>query len=139
MLVTRTNHADLKSIKCCNLVRIISLFTLLRIEAALAEEIRSTTDHVIITSQEQSVGTAAADFDDVLIKYVEGINTSRNASALDLLMAKLPKVVSTPRIDMSCLNPLIASRSRDRLLLGIHSNDYSKVLATRKLLDSVMF
>ena len=115
------------------------MFTLFRIEAALAEEIRSTTDHVIITSQEQSVGTAAADFDDVLIKYVEGINTSRNASALDLLMAKLPKVVSTPRIDMSCLKPLIASRSRNRLLLGIHGNDYSEVLATRKPLDSMMF
>jgi hypothetical protein len=83
----------LKSIKRCNLVRIISLSTLFRIEAALAEEIRSTTDNVVITSQEQSVCTAAADFDDVLIKYVEGINTGRDDSALYLLIAKLPKVV----------------------------------------------
>jgi hypothetical protein len=139
VLIARTNHTNLKSIKCCNLVRIISLSTLFRIEAALAEEIRSTTDNVIITGQEQSVGTTAADFDDVLIKDVEGINTGRDASALYLLMAKLPKVVSTPRIDMSCLNPLITSRSCNRLLLGIHSNDYGEVLATRKPLDSVMF
>jgi hypothetical protein len=50
VLVACTNHVDLKAIECCYLVRSVRLFTFFGIEAALAEEIRATTNHVIVTS-----------------------------------------------------------------------------------------
>lgn len=85
------------------------------------------------------MGTATADFDDILVKYVKGIYTGRDTSALNLLMTQLPKVVSAPRIYMSNLYPLFNSSSCDCLLLCIHCNGYCEILATSKLLNSVIF
>jgi hypothetical protein len=85
------------------------------------------------------VGTATADFDDILVKYVKGIYTSWDTSALYLLMTQLPKIVSAPRIYMGSLYPLSTSSSCDCLLLCIHCNGYCEILAASKLLNSVIF
>lgn len=54
-------------------------------------------------------------------------------------MTKLTEVVAPPRVDMSCLDTLIATAGSDRLLLRVYRNRNSKVLAACQLFDFVVF
>lgn len=109
MLIASTNLLNLKSIKRSNFVRDTGLLTLLWIESALTKIVGTAANHVVIARQEQRVGAATADLNYVLVKYIKSINSSRDASTLNLLMSKLPKVVAAPRVNMGSLNPLLRS------------------------------
>ena len=106
MLIASAYLGNRDSVKRCNFEWCVGLSTLFRVESTLTVMVVSTTDNVLLTRQEQSVGASTTDLDDLLFKDIEGLVSDRLAHYRAVSISQLSVLIVTPSVDFSLLNLL---------------------------------
>lgn len=138
VLLAGADLADFKAVKCRYFVRRACLLTLLGVESALTEVVRTAADDIHIACQEKRVRGTTTDVNNILIQHVKSVDSRWDAGARNFLVAKLAKVVAAPRVDMGRLDTLVTTAGCNSLLLSVHRDCDREILAACQLLDFVV-
>ena len=142
MLETGTNLCYADSIEGGDFERCARQEALIRVKTALSLLIISTTDHVVVTSKEDSVRIATAHLNDLVFKHIKCFGSYRQKALAKLRASQLPTFIASPRINFG-LGKLIIIVFRSSIhILTAHDHDSTanhcrKVGSTRHLFNTV--